>query len=97
MIKADISGYTYRKAELNHSHGYLLAAVTNILDGLNSAEKRVFEVACGNGSVASELAKRGWTIISPPHHSYVKNLAMAATGKMDAHFTALWDHDHIKF
>lgn len=22
---------------------------------------------------------------------------MALTGKMDAHFTALWDHGHIKF
>jgi 2-polyprenyl-6-hydroxyphenyl methylase/3-demethylubiquinone-9 3-methyltransferase len=22
---------------------------------------------------------------------------MAASGKMDAHFTALWDHGHIKF
>ncbi|MFM8309601.1 MAG: hypothetical protein ACKN87_21875, partial [Microcystis aeruginosa] len=27
----------------------------------------------------------------------LKNLALAATGKMDEHFTALWDHGHIKF
>ena len=32
-----------------------------------------------------------------PYHSYLKNLALAVTGKMDAHFTALWDHGHIKF
>ncbi len=39
----------------------------------------------------------GTAIISTPYHGYIKNLAMAITGKMDAHFTALWDHGHIKF
>ncbi len=39
----------------------------------------------------------GTAIISTPYHGYLKNLAMAVTGKMDAHFTALWDHGHIKF
>lgn len=36
-------------------------------------------------------------IISTPYHGYWKNLALALSGKMDAHFTALWDHGHIKF
>lgn len=39
----------------------------------------------------------GAAIISTPYHGYLKNLAMALTGKMDRHFTALWDHGHIKF
>lgn len=39
----------------------------------------------------------GTAILSTPYHGYWKNLAMALTGKMDAHFTALWDHGHIKF
>lgn len=39
----------------------------------------------------------GAAILSTPYHGYWKNLALAATGKMDAHFTALWDHGHIKF
>ena len=39
----------------------------------------------------------GSAIVSTPYHSYMKNLAMAVTGKLDAHFTALWDHGHIKF
>lgn len=39
----------------------------------------------------------GHAIISTPYHGYLKNLAMALTGKMDKHFTALWDHGHIKF
>lgn len=39
----------------------------------------------------------GVAIVSTPYHSYVKNLALAVTGKMDDHFTALWEHGHIKF
>jgi len=27
----------------------------------------------------------------------LKNLALAATGKLDGHFTVLWDGGHIKF
>ncbi|HLS54427.1 MAG TPA: class I SAM-dependent methyltransferase [Zeimonas sp.] len=130
--------------------------------------RRVFDLGCGNGSVANELAKLGWdvtgvdpstegiarakeqyphlnlhegsayedlaalygqfpvvtslevvehvydprryaatlfalvqpggtAIVSTPYHGYWKNLALAITGRMDAHFTALWDHGHIKF
>ena len=39
----------------------------------------------------------GTAIVSTPYHGYFKNLALAVTGKMDRHFTALWDHGHIKF
>ena len=43
------------------------------------------------------LEPGGMAIISTPYHGYIKNVALAITGKMDAHFTALWDHGHIKF
>ena len=43
------------------------------------------------------LEPGGVAIISTPYHGYWKNLAMAITGKLDAHFTALRDHGHIKF
>lgn len=39
----------------------------------------------------------GWALVSTPHHGYIKNLALALTGKLDEHFTALWDGGHIKF
>lgn len=39
----------------------------------------------------------GTAIVSTPYHGYWKNLAMALSGQLDAHFTALWDHGHIKF
>ena len=39
----------------------------------------------------------GQFIFSTPYHGYVKNLALALSGKLDDHFTALWDGGHIKF
>ena len=165
-----ISGYHYDHAGLNCSHDYLLPTVLRLLDELNlpADQRRLFEVGCGNGSVAHELARRGWdvtgidpsaegiaqanqthpdlklysgsayddlaaqygqfpvvlslevvehvyfprqyaatvfsllqgggtAILSTPYHGYWKNLALALSGKLDRHFTALWDHGHIKF
>lgn len=45
----------------------------------------------------SLLESGGTAIISAPYHGYWKNLALAVSGRMDAHFTTLWDHGHIKF
>ena len=39
----------------------------------------------------------GMVILSTPYHGYLKNCALAISGRLDAHFTALWDHGHIKF
>ena len=166
----DISGYGYNAVRLSHSHDYLLSTVLKFLDeySQNSANKKIFELGCGNGSVADVLTKIGWVvvgvdpsssgiaqanrafptirleqgstlddlaglygqfpvvlsleviehvysprqyaetvfkltapggsaIISTPYHGYWKNLALAISGKLDAHFTALWEHGHIKF
>jgi 2-polyprenyl-3-methyl-5-hydroxy-6-metoxy-1,4-benzoquinol methylase len=39
----------------------------------------------------------GKFILTTPYHGYLKNVALAVTGKLDRHFTALWDGGHIKF
>jgi len=169
-MSEEISGYVWEDAELNSSHDYLLPELKRILgsDAVPQGTKRLFELGCGNGSVANELVRLGWevsgvdpseqgiaqanarfptiplrigsayddlasrygtfpvvvsmevvehvyaprkyaatlfsliepggtAIVSTPFHGYWKNLAMAITGKMDNHFTALWDHGHIKF
>jgi 2-polyprenyl-3-methyl-5-hydroxy-6-metoxy-1,4-benzoquinol methylase len=164
----DAAGYRHGGPECNESHSYLLPAVIDALSSLDLREKRIFEVGCGNGSVAARLAAVGYSvigidpsedgisqarqhhpelrlergsaydslhhrygtfpavvslevvehvyfprkyastlyslldpggtaIISTPFHGYWKNLALALSGKMDAHFTALWDYGHIKF
>ena len=167
-MKDNLSGYRYDDNNLNASHDYLLPAVKAILANQRPSCQRVFELGCGNGSVANALSTLGievtgidaseegiaqahqsypdlnlhlgsayddlrnqfgqfpvvislevvehlyfprkfaktiynllevggTAIVSTPYHGYWKNLVMALTGTMDAHFTALWDHGHIKF
>ena len=43
------------------------------------------------------LRPGGEFIVTTPYHGYLKNLILALSGKLDAHFTALWDGGHIKF
>ena len=45
----------------------------------------------------SLLKPGGQILLGTPYHGYLKNLVLAATGKMDAHFSALHDGGHIKF
>jgi 2-polyprenyl-3-methyl-5-hydroxy-6-metoxy-1,4-benzoquinol methylase len=43
------------------------------------------------------LKPGGMLVLSTPYHGYLKNLALAAAGKMDWHYTALWEGGHVKF
>jgi 2-polyprenyl-6-hydroxyphenyl methylase/3-demethylubiquinone-9 3-methyltransferase len=45
----------------------------------------------------SFLKPGGRAVISTPYHGYLKNVLLAVTGRLDGHFTALWDYGHIKF
>ena len=45
----------------------------------------------------ASLKPGGVLICSTPYHGYIKNLALALSGKLDSHFTALWEGGHIKF
>ena len=45
----------------------------------------------------SVLAEDGELIVSTPYHGYVKNLALAVSGRLDSHFTVMWDGGFIKF
>jgi SAM-dependent methyltransferase len=47
---------------------------------------------------ASVLLKpQGHLLIGTPYHGYLKNIVLSLAGRMDGHFTALWDGGHIKF
>jgi len=43
------------------------------------------------------LKPNGRLILTTPYHGYLKNLMLAVSGRMDKHFTTLWDGGHIKF
>jgi 2-polyprenyl-6-hydroxyphenyl methylase/3-demethylubiquinone-9 3-methyltransferase len=45
----------------------------------------------------SLLKPGGCFLVSTPYHGYGKNVVLSLSGRMDAHFTALWDGGHIKF
>jgi 2-polyprenyl-3-methyl-5-hydroxy-6-metoxy-1,4-benzoquinol methylase len=48
-------------------------------------------------ATSSLVKPGGHVLLGTPYHGYLKNLVLAATGKMDAHFSALHDGGHIKF
>ncbi|HEX5152908.1 MAG TPA: class I SAM-dependent methyltransferase [Parafilimonas sp.] len=39
----------------------------------------------------------GELMLTTPYHGYLKNVVLSLSGKMDKHFTVLWDGGHIKF
>lgn len=43
------------------------------------------------------LKPKGQALLGTPYHGYLKNLVLAATGKLDNHFCVNWDGGHIKF
>src|SRR5580765_3390363 len=56
------SGYKFTDAGHCHSHAYLLPTLGKVLDEFQPAVKKVFDLGCGNGSVAAWLASRGWNV-----------------------------------
>ena len=65
MKNNEINGYRWDSAALTSAHDYLLPALMNEMALLRAsavAGGRVFELGCGNGSVASVLAQQGWDV-----------------------------------
>lgn len=52
--------YHYSKPDLDHSHAYLLPAVSKILSC--EKDRRVFDLGCGNGSFANVLTQQGFAV-----------------------------------
>ena len=50
----------------------------------------------GGSGLCSPQARRRVDLLHAVS-GYLKNCALAISGKLDAHFTALWDGGHIKF
>ena len=74
------------------AHAFQVIISTEVVEHLYDPKKYVaFCKTVLQHSQGSEF------IVSTPYHGYLKNLMLALTGKLDNHFTALWDGGHIKF
>lgn len=66
MTQVDTSGYRYQNPFLNDSHIFLLPQLLRILEPFAANSERVhsrlFDLGCGNGSVANVLQDRGWDV-----------------------------------
>ncbi len=78
-MKEHNSCYRYDDSKLNSSHDYLLPFVKSVLSNESLSTKRVFELGCGNGSVANALSTLGFEVtgvdaseegIAQAHQSY---------------------------
>lgn len=48
-------------------------------------------------SALALLRPGGVLLLSTPYHGWLKNVAIALSGRFDRHVDPLWDHGHIKF
>ena len=60
---AEIGGYHHESANHSHTHEYLMPEVYKLLKQL-PYPARIFELGCGNGATANELANRGYEVIA---------------------------------
>jgi 2-polyprenyl-3-methyl-5-hydroxy-6-metoxy-1,4-benzoquinol methylase len=61
MSESNPDGYAYDQPEADHTQFYLWPPVFKELDKLTSP-KRIFDLGCGNGALAAELAKKGFEV-----------------------------------
>lgn len=84
-----------------------LVADEHLLDRLGEP---AFDLAVSTEVVEHLYAPREWAkgirhclrpggklVCTTPYHGYIKNIAIAVTGKYDSHHNPLWDGGHIKF
>ena len=60
-ISQDARAYGYGTAEHGHHHSYLLPTVETVLASMRP--QRVFDLGCGNGSVAAYLTRMGYHVV----------------------------------
>lgn len=98
VASRDPRGVTFREGSAYDNFTNIFPEEKNF-DAIMSVEvvEHLFEPRRFVASAADALRPGGILVVTTPYHGYLKNLTLAVTGKMDAHFSALWDGGHIKF
>lgn len=84
---------------------FVEALINRELTGFNSFDLVISSDVIEHLYRPSDLLEAAFSILKPgghlllgtPYHGYLKNLALAITGRMDSHFGVLHDGGHIKF
>ena len=72
------SYYNWSDAALNQNHSFLLPAMLRAIEALDSRPQRIFDLGCGNGSLAAEFAKRGYDVTGvDPSEEGIQQAALA--------------------
>ena len=58
----DARYYTYTDHQCSHAHASLIPEVQRILNKVDVMPRRLFDLGCGNGSVANLLSTTGWQV-----------------------------------
>lgn len=73
-----------------HVHAYDAVVSTEVIEHLLLPRQLM---TCARDA----LKPGGMFVVSTPFHGYLKNLALALTGKFDSHWHPLRDYGHVKF
>ena len=98
IAKASHPGINFFVSDVEHAQADIAAQVGEV-DVIVSTEviEHLYSPREFLKTVCAVLKPGGYFVVTTPYHGYLKNLMLAATGKLDKHFTVLWDHGHIKF
>ncbi|MCS3708405.1 2-polyprenyl-6-hydroxyphenyl methylase/3-demethylubiquinone-9 3-methyltransferase [Salinibacter ruber] len=83
------SDYSYSDSECGHAHSYLLPKVEDILKDLAPAS--IFDLGCGNGSVAAYLEEDGYEITGVDPSEDGIQQARRAYPNLDVHVGSAYD------
>lgn len=64
MSEISAKAFAWEDAECGTAHAYLLPKLAKIIEAVRTPEgdKKIFDLGCGNGSVAAWLAQKGWKV-----------------------------------
>jgi 2-polyprenyl-6-hydroxyphenyl methylase/3-demethylubiquinone-9 3-methyltransferase len=94
----EVSNFAHDSPQLSSCHAYVLPRVVRELGALGyGAGTRVFDLGCGNGSVANELSRCGFRVTGADPSTSGAGIARAHFPDLDLHQASTDDDLHAIF